>query len=169
MHAQMLDSLANVGRGRDRAGWDPPEREMGLGQSREPLASPPHHLEMMAVVDEAPERLHRLPDRHVDEDSLVLERPDGGRIPLVGLEPPDETRAAVGQRVDGFQECNEISQRGRVDRLLGDRDIGLGYVPVRSDWRRIWGGLLGQLFDEVHELLRVAKRRAVAEADQLGL
>ncbi len=95
--ASRSSASATVGVG---AGRHPPQRRLGLPEPVEPLAAPPQHGDVGLAVRERPQRLDRLPDRHVHDQAVVAERADRGGVPVVGLEPPDEARARVGDGVD---------------------------------------------------------------------
>jgi hypothetical protein len=108
----------------------------------EPLAAVPHHLQVAAGVDEGPQRLQGLPDRQVDHDPLVLEGPDGGGVAVLGLEPPHEPGAGVGQGVDRLQGGHEPGQLGGVQRGPHGGHVDLGQVmgchAVSPPWPRLY-------------------------------
>ena len=65
-----------------------------------PVAKRP---DVRARVDELLERFQGHPHGHVDGHALAGERSDCRGIAFFSLEPPHESRTAVGQRVDGVQ------------------------------------------------------------------
>jgi hypothetical protein len=73
-------------------------------------------------VDVRGERLDRLPDRHVDQDvgapGLVSsERLHGGRVAVLGLQPPDEPGGRVRCRVHRVKGGHEVCEQRAVQRL----------------------------------------------------
>src|SRR5437588_3674107 len=141
MSSQVVDSALGVGDRRDLTGGDPPQREVGLGEPGEPLPPTAHHIQVTAHVHEVPQRLRALPDRQVDDHPVVVERAHGGRVSVLGLEPPDNPGAPVRQRVHGVEECHELVELGRVERGARQRDVhlreviaGLAHLALEN-WR----------------------------------
>ena len=73
----------------------PPHGNVGFGEALEPLAPTSHHVGMSAAKDERPQGSQVLPYREVDQDAIIGVRTDGCGVAILGLQPPDETRASV--------------------------------------------------------------------------
>src|SRR5918993_764224 len=110
---QQLEAVLGLGDGRDGSGRHPPQGHEGVGHPVEPGSALAHHVQVPAGVDEGPQRLQRRPDRQVDDHAVVLEGPDGGGVAVLGLEPPDEPWALVGQGVDRLQLGESPAPRRR--------------------------------------------------------
>ena len=104
----------------------PPQHEVQV-HLLEPLAAALHHARVVAAIGEGLQRLRVLPDRHVDDDVLAhgLQR---GRIARVVLQPPDETRRAVRDRVDAVERADEVGELRGVERRTQARDVHLGQL-----------------------------------------
>src|SRR5262249_56798979 len=74
--------------------------------------------------------LERLPHRHVEEDQWIVERADRGRIALLGLEPPHEPRARVGDRVDARELGAEALHDLALERRAHARDVPLAELEA---------------------------------------
>src|SRR5262249_39431483 len=74
-------------------GGNPPERHGGSSELLEPLRPGSENLGMRGAIKGLAQGLHRLPDPHVDEDSVVVLRAKVGRGCLRRLHSPDETPA----------------------------------------------------------------------------
>jgi hypothetical protein len=70
----------------------------------------------------------RGPYGHVHDQPVVTEGADRGSVAVLGLQPPDEARRRVGERVDPVKRGHEAGQRGGVQRRDGQRDVDLGEV-----------------------------------------
>ena len=73
---------------------------------------------------------HRGPDRHVDDQPVITEAANGGRVVVLGLQPPDEPGRRVGECVDRLEATDEISQPGGGERLQRQGDVDLGHLPL---------------------------------------
>src|SRR5204863_4290385 len=99
----MLEALPRLGNSRNGSGGDPPESEDWPFDWLEPLFPIAKRSDVRTAIHELLQRVERFPDRHVDGHALVVERPDRCRIALFGLQPPDEPRAAIGERVNRIE------------------------------------------------------------------
>ena len=91
---------------------DPPQHQVGGRQSLEPLPALAQDLDVRRGVREGAERLDRRPDAHVDEEQVVLGRPDVGGVARVGLQPPDEARARSARRLIGSSSATNPAISG---------------------------------------------------------
>src|SRR5262249_31712748 len=102
-------------------------------------------LGVRGAVDVVLQRLHTLPDRHIDEDAVVVERAQVRRVALRSLQAPDESAAAVGQRVDLLEARHESGHDRRVERRLPPSHVHLRDVMLPhgcgSYTRRRWYAL----------------------------
>ena len=105
--AQRLEARLGVGHRGNRAGRYPPEHQVRVGEPFEPFATAPHDVAVRRAVGELGQLLERLPDAHVEQEHVVVERPDRRGVAGLGLEPPDEARCLVGHPVDRLQRRHE--------------------------------------------------------------
>src|SRR5206468_1801931 len=110
---------------------DPPESEDWPFDWLEPLFPIAKRSDVCAAIHELLQRVERLPDRQVDGHALVLERPDRRGVAVFGLKAPDESRAAVGQRIDGIELRPEAFHDRIVDRRAKAADVNLGEMEAR--------------------------------------
>lgn len=103
----------------------PPKHEERLIHALKPLAASTHDLHVCGVVNVATQAVEIAPYRHVDEQVLVLERANRGRVAVFGLQAPDETGGLLGERVDAREVSREIRHQRRVHWPLDDADIQL--------------------------------------------
>src|SRR4029079_8582169 len=82
-------------------------------------------------VGEGAKRLDRLPDRHVQEQQLIVECVDARRVALFRLEPPHEPGTPVREGVDRLEIRDEVRNLRSRDRGDHPPDIELGHVPAR--------------------------------------
>ena len=54
-----------------------------------------------------------------------------GGIPVVGLQPPDETHALIGELVHRFEAGDELGDHRVVDRRQQPRHVDLGKMESR--------------------------------------
>src|SRR5271169_2346640 len=97
---QAFEPDLRLGKVRDMPDRDRPHDEMRSGELLEPGAFAIIELLVNRRPDKLLERLDAFPDRHVDQHVRIVERPKRGRIVALVLEPPDESGAALGERVD---------------------------------------------------------------------
>src|SRR5262249_54524265 len=107
---------------------DPPKNQCGPGMRLEPLPSAAEHGDVLAAIDVLVEGLDRFPNRHVEQDPLVVERANAGGIAIVSLEAPDEAGAPVGQRIDAVELRHETSHERIVESRSHAGDVGLSEV-----------------------------------------
>jgi hypothetical protein len=109
---------------------DPPQRLVGLGGALEPLPAAGEQAQVVAAVGVVPQGLDRLPDRAVDEQSVVVVvgSEAGGVFAVVVHHAPDEPRGAFGERVDLRQLGDEVGHFGAVPWGDGAGDVDLGEV-----------------------------------------
>ena len=97
------------------------------------LAPPTHETDVRRSVDVVSQRLDRLPDRQVDGEQLVLvHRADRGGIAVLRLEPPDETRRRVGERVDPVEVGDEVGDQRVIDTRPQSPDVDLREMPLHA-------------------------------------
>ena len=89
---------------------------------------------MASVVGERPELLERRPDRHVDDDQLVVEELDVGRIVALAGEPPAKAWARLGEGIDGRELLDEGRDLGRGHRREETADVELGELEGRRSF-----------------------------------
>ena len=135
--AQVPQPVLGLDDGRDVPARYPPRHGVQVRQPLEPLPAAAQHLAVRVAEHERGERLDRLPHRHVDQDPgassrVPLERADRGGVAVLGLQPPDEARRRIGQRVDGLQPGHEVSQHRAVQRGLQPPDVDLRKVVVHN-------------------------------------
>ena len=131
MFAQMIEPLLGLFDGRNMPGVDPPERHIRAVEFLEPLTPTANQLGVGAAVDVLFKELGRLPDREVEDNSVVLIRPDVCRVTGLGLQPPDKARAAIRKRVDFIQPRDEPLHQRVFKRREHPRDVDLGQVVRR--------------------------------------
>lgn len=124
--SKQLEPLPRIGQGGKRAGGDPPQHQVGVGVTLEPVMAAPHDVSVGSAVHELPQGLDRLPDAHVDEQHVVLECTDGGGVAVLGLQSPDEAVCLVGHPVDRLEGGYEADQLRRVERRQQAGDVALG-------------------------------------------
>ena len=100
---------------------NPPQDEDRPLERLEPFPTVSEWPRMVAPVDVVAQGLARLPDRHVEEDSLVFVGPDGGSVPFIGLESPDKTGAGVGDRIDPNARKSLRYTSTNSEKLANDR------------------------------------------------
>jgi probable blue pigment (indigoidine) exporter len=83
--SKQLEACLRVGHGGTCVGGDPPQHQVCVGEPFEPLTPALHHVPMCGAVRELGEGFDRLPHAHVEEQHVVLERPNRGRITCLGL------------------------------------------------------------------------------------
>src|SRR5687767_8007052 len=86
---------------------------------------------MVALVHESLQRSEAFPDGHVDGHERILIWPDRCRVPILGLEPPDEPRTGVRQRVDGVELRLEAVHDRIVNRRAETPDVDLREMESR--------------------------------------
>ena len=84
-----------------------------------------------AAEHEVGERLGRLPHGQVHNQPVVVEDPDRGRVAVLGLEPPDEAGASVGQRIERSELRAKTVHRRIVDWRAQSSDIHLRQMEAR--------------------------------------
>jgi hypothetical protein len=94
----------------------------------EPFLASVHHLRVRGPVCEIEQRLDRLPHGHVHDHQRIVVGADIRRVATIALQPPDEARAGLGQRINRIELCHEIGQQRRIERRLGPRDVQLSDV-----------------------------------------
>src|SRR5262249_59927914 len=74
-------------------------------------------------------------DSHTDmfKSTRIVESMDGGGVAAVVLEPPDEARRVLGNRVDPVEIVDEVGHARVVERAADASDIELGEV---KHWSR---------------------------------
>jgi hypothetical protein len=122
-------ALLGLGHGRQAAHGHPPERGLGLAEALEPLPPAAEDGGVGVAVHEGAQRLERLPDRHVDHQPPA-EGADRGGVAVLGLEPPHEPGAGVGDGVDRLEGLAEPRHPRAVERLQRQRDVDLRQVPA---------------------------------------
>src|SRR5438034_8410027 len=85
---------------------------------------------MVTSVDVVAQSLERLPDRHIEEDSVVFVGADGGSVAFIGLESPDETRAGVSDRIDPIELGAEAFHDRRIQRSAHSGNVRLGQMKA---------------------------------------
>jgi len=85
------------------------------------------------VIDVLFQRINRLPRLHVDEDSVIIIRPEIGGVTCGGLKPPDKAGAGVSQGIDFIQPGDKSFHHGIFEWGFDPSDIDLGYV-VCGHW-----------------------------------
>jgi hypothetical protein len=84
---------------------------------------------MSRAVDVILRRLDRLPNGHMEEDTIVVRiRPKIGGVPFVRLKPPNEARTLMSKRVEFIQPVHEAGHDGIVEWRLEPSHVDLGYV-----------------------------------------
>ena len=73
---------------------------------------------MRGVIDVLFQRINRLPRRHVDEDSVIIIRPEIGGVTCRGLKPPDKAGAGVSQGIDFIQPGDKSFHHGIFEWAL---------------------------------------------------
>src|SRR5215211_1267886 len=96
MGPEQFQALFCLGYRGNMPGRHPPKYDVRAFHWLEPLAAAAHNGAMRAFVHVRPELLDRLPDRHVDQNVVVVEWADRGCVSIAGLQAPDEARAMVG-------------------------------------------------------------------------
>src|SRR5438876_1633301 len=114
------------GAGRSRVSED----EDGAVKWLEPFPTASEWPRMVTSVDVVAQSLERLPDRHVEEDSVVFVGADGGSVPFTGLESPDETRAGVSDRIDPIELGAEAFHDRRIQRSAHSGNVRLGQMKA---------------------------------------
>jgi len=99
--------------------WYPPERHIIGLESFEPLLPLAHDIRVMGSVDKGFEGFHGFPNRHIDEDRIVIVWANGGSISFLGFQPPNKAGAGISQGVDGLKLSDEPGHEsvghGRAD------------------------------------------------------
>src|SRR5262249_36047224 len=81
------------------------------------------------------ERLDRVPNGHVEENPIVVIRPKVRRVPLIALEPPDESGTAVGERIDLVEKRHKVAHLDTIERGEHSSDVHLSQSEtMRSHW-----------------------------------
>src|SRR5689334_13399611 len=131
MLLQMTKAVESFGDSRDVSGRNPPQNLDRALDRFEPLLSVAKRTGVSASVDELLQRLERFPHGHVDRHAFVRKRPDRHGIAVVGLEPPHESRTAIGERVDRAQLRAETFHHRIVDRGAEAADVHLRQMETR--------------------------------------
>lgn len=122
----MVEALATFGDRRNVADGNPPKAIDGLVHFLEPFGAIAKDAGVLGFVGEVAQRLKRLPDGHIEEDGSVLGTIDDVRgVARSGLQAPDETEGAVGERVDGIELSDEFGDLGIVDGSKKTPDVNL--------------------------------------------
>src|SRR5206468_1717512 len=66
------------------------------------------------------------------QDSLVVEGANTCGIAIVGLEPPDEPAAPIGQRIDAGELGHETGHARVLERRSHASDVGLSEMITRA-------------------------------------
>jgi hypothetical protein len=106
----------------------PPQGNDDISHALEPLPPPTEVPGVIRPIDIVAERLDRLPDRHVDEDRVVLVRPDRGGVPVLGHQTPDKSGTLLRQRIDLVEGRHEFGDDRVIGRCPQAPDIDLGKV-----------------------------------------
>src|SRR5262245_30224972 len=106
-------------------GWHPPERDVSAAKFLEPLTPLSQQLSMSTAVHKLFEMIDGTPYGQVNEDAVILIRPQGGGIAFRRLQAPDKAGAVVGQSVDLVQARDESSHDGIVKRRIDSPDVDL--------------------------------------------
>src|SRR5579883_1630052 len=118
---------------RNVAGRNPPQAVDWLAQLLEPLRPLLENFEMRRGVSELAQRLHGFPNRHIQYHRRILVVIQNvGSIPRCRLQPPDEPRRTVRQRVDGPQLRAETGDPRIVDRSDQTADVDLSKMAGHS-------------------------------------
>src|SRR4051794_9433010 len=88
---EMLQALPGLFDRRCVTERHPPQRQVRSREALEPLTPATEVLDVVAAVGELEQRVDRLPDRHVDDDQVVVEAADRHGVARVVLQPPDES------------------------------------------------------------------------------
>ena len=97
---------------RDRPGGGPPQDAGRAIGGLEPLAATADQVDVPHLVDVLVQLLDRLPDRHVEEDQLIIENSNFSSVALVRLITPHKPRTFVSERVQRLQALNETGHDG---------------------------------------------------------
>ena len=131
VRAQVIKPVFGLAHGRDVPPRYPPQHQVRVRHPLEPLPPPPQDRDVGGAVGVSGERLDRLPDRHVDDDAAArphpvqLEPAHRGRVPVFGLQPPDESGGRVRGRVHLIQGAGEVRDQRTVDRREQSSDVDL--------------------------------------------
>ena len=139
----MFESLLGFIDRWNMARTDPPEREKILLHLLEPIATLPQQFPMRALIDVIFERFDRFPDGEIEEDAIVVLRTQIGRVALLSLQPPDESRTAIRERINFGETGHEALHDGSVEWSAHSGDVDLGNVTSR-----IWHQLILNHEDE---------------------
>jgi long-subunit acyl-CoA synthetase (AMP-forming) len=127
---QMRQPLLGLVDARDVAGRNPPHGHVRTAEVLEPGATSAQKLGMRRPIDVVLQRLDRLPDRQIDENPIVLIRPQIGGVPFRRLQPPDKAGAVIREGVDLLEPRHEPFQDGGIERSFHAGDVDLGDVMV---------------------------------------
>src|SRR5215469_11169116 len=132
MGVEMRDPLSRFVNSRQMSRRNPPQREIAALELFEPLFAMTQKLCMRRAIHVMLERFHRIPDRHVDQNRIVvLVRPQVSCIALGRLQTPHETRTALCERVDLIQSRHETRHARIVRRIAHAADVHFRNVVCR--------------------------------------
>ena len=112
-------------------GWNhpgryPPEHDEISVEPFEPFLPLAHDLGMVRPVNELFERFYGFPNRHVDEDRIVIVRTNGSGVAGFGLEAPNKTGSGIGKCINGFELGYKAGHERVGHRGTDTTDIELG-------------------------------------------
>jgi hypothetical protein len=90
--------------------------------------SVPHQAHVVTAIHIGVEALHRIPDRHVDDDHGIVECPNSGSVPVLGLQPPHESWRPLRHGIDVIELRDEARDQRIVDWGPHKSDVELREV-----------------------------------------
>lgn len=128
---QVLKAIFRFIYARDMPYFYPPKRHVHPSEFLKPLSPPPHDLYMGALVDIGFEFFKRLPNRKINDDSIIVIWMKSGSVALFSLKPPDKSGASIGESVDLIEGGHELGHNWIIQRRQDPSNIYLGNVILR--------------------------------------
>ena len=126
---QSVEPRPRLGQRRPMTGRHPPQHRNRAARLVEPFGAAAQEARVLAAEHEGAQRLDILPHGHVDDHLRPERLLQRGRIAAVVLQPPDEARARVAQRVDPLQIGHELGHDRIIERRARAGDVELRQVP----------------------------------------
>lgn len=137
MRSPVLQAELGLVDGRQVACGHPPKRQMRLLHPVKPCRAPCEETAMHGAVHVVLQLLDGQPYRQVDDDEGIIVPMRDRRIPGVGLVPPDESGAPVGESIDLIQGGYEFGHNGVIAWTAHLRDVHLCKMaihPFSAPW-----------------------------------
>jgi hypothetical protein len=143
MRIQVRKALFGFVDARSVTSRHPPQPGISAREGLEPLMSLPKQFHMRRAVNVVIQRFDGLPNRHVEQDSIVVVGPQVCSVSPGSTETPNEARAAIGESVDLVDPGGESRHQRVVQRSLHSSNVYLCDVVLRH--------LLGSVQSRVYQ------------------